>query len=76
MGNNKMKFKEIKIILLFTLLIMMFSCNKEHSCYSKELQDEFKNKVCTMDCPGVKGCDGKTYCNECIANGAGIKVVK
>jgi hypothetical protein len=27
-----------------------------------------------MDCPGVVGCDGKNYCNECIARTQGIRV--
>jgi hypothetical protein len=27
---------------------------------------------CTADCPGVCGCDNKTYCNECGANAAGV----
>jgi hypothetical protein len=27
---------------------------------------------CTEDCPGVCGCDGKFYCNTCLAQRAGI----
>ena len=26
---------------------------------------------CNKDCPGVCGCDGTHYCNECLANMAG-----
>lgn len=26
---------------------------------------------CTADCPGVCGCDGKFYCNTCMAHAAG-----
>jgi hypothetical protein len=26
---------------------------------------------CTADCPGVCGCDGKFYCNACVAHNAG-----
>lgn len=29
---------------------------------------------CTEDCPGVCGCDGQFYCNECIAAQAGVDV--
>src|SRR5262249_13181293 len=31
-------------------------------------------QVCTADCPGVCGCDGKFYCNECSAQQAGTDV--
>ncbi len=30
--------------------------------------------ICTADCPGVCGCDGEFYCNECMALGAGVNV--
>jgi len=29
---------------------------------------------CNQDCPGVCGCDGEFYCNECIAHAAGVDV--
>jgi hypothetical protein len=29
---------------------------------------------CTADCPGVCGCDGAFYCNECDAHNAGVDV--
>ena len=29
---------------------------------------------CTKDCPGVTGCDGKFYCNACMAHQAGFDV--
>lgn len=54
------------------LALITTSCNKD--CYNPNLENEFKDKVCTTDCPGVKGCDGKTYCNECEANKAGVAV--
>jgi hypothetical protein len=33
-----------------------------------------KPQVCPADCPGVCGCDGKFYCNACIAQSAGFDV--
>lgn len=59
-------------LLLFTISV---SCQK-NKCYDAELENRCKNQFCTTDCPGVKGCDGKTYCNECEANRLGIRVVK
>jgi hypothetical protein len=35
---------------------------------------EVRPRVCTEDCPGVCGCDGTTYCNECIAGSAGESI--
>lgn len=29
---------------------------------------------CTADCPGVCGCDGTFYCNECTANAMGVDI--
>jgi hypothetical protein len=31
-------------------------------------------QVCPQDCPGVCGCDGKFYCNSCMAQSAGVDV--
>lgn len=51
------------------------ACNKNKaSCYSWTLERKSKGKVCATSCPGVIGCDGKNYCNECDANKQGIKV--
>jgi len=58
-------------ILLFTF-IGLVSCKKD--CYDKELQEQYQVIDCTADCPGVTGCDGNFYCNECIANSNGIRV--
>lgn len=57
------------------LLLIMFSCNKgEDKCYDRKL-DKSHSGICTADCPGVIGCDGNLYCNECVANSQGIKIV-
>lgn len=71
--------KQKKNIILLTLFILcsfqifLSSCSKA-DCYDRKLYKEHKDDICTMDCPGVIGCDGKTYCNECLANKEGIKV--
>lgn len=53
-------------------LIGFSACNKD--CYDAELANAFATIDCTADCPGVTGCDGNTYCNECLANQNGIRV--
>jgi len=66
-----------KIILISTLLFAMtwIACDDEGSnCYDAEMEQNHPG-ICTQDCPGVCGCDGETYCNECIANSVGISVV-
>lgn len=51
------------------------ACKKERSgeCYDKVYHDKHKGDFCTYDCPGVTGCDGKFYCNECVMRTNGIK---
>jgi hypothetical protein len=63
-----------KILTIVALLSFIISCKKDSSCYDEQLYQEHKNDFCTTDCPGVIGCDGKTYCNECEANRHGIRV--
>jgi len=57
-------------------MFALFSCDKpiDDGCYSSELEENHSG-ICTTDCPGVCGCDGVTYCNECNANAAGITEV-
>ena len=56
-------------------LFLLNACTKSASnCYDAALAAAYKDRVCTMDCPGVTGCDGKTYCNASIAATQGIRV--
>lgn len=67
--------KAISLLVAFLLGISFLSCQKDlpYSCYDKAFHQTHKDDICTQDCPGVIGCDGKTYCNECIMNTHGIK---
>lgn len=73
-----MKTNPLSIFLTAFLFLSFISCNRTttKSCFDQKLYNEHKNVACPEHCPGVKGCDGKTYCNECIANSKGIRVVK
>lgn len=62
------------IVVLTILVFSLSSCNKENSCYDDDLYQQHKDDICTTDCPGVVGCDGKTYCNECEAMRNGISI--
>ncbi len=58
-----------KLLYLIALSFLTLSCNAEeeqHPCYNASLIDA--SRVCPSDCPGICGCDGNTYCNECEAN--------
>ena len=69
--------KAISFFLSFICLMMFSSCTKEVVfCFDKKMYDKHRNDICPMDCPGVNGCDGRIYCNECIANSLGIHVIK
>lgn len=61
------------LTFIFLLTALSFTnCNKV-GCYDREMEANHSG-FCPQDCPQVCGCDGKTYCNECIANSHGIEV--
>lgn len=63
-------------VMAFTLTLGI-SCKKEKEnvgCFDPELYAQMKDAFCPQDCPGVTGCDGKTYCNACIAATYGVRV--
>ena len=64
--------------IILSLTICLTSCNKglPLSCYDPIYHHKHKNDPCFQDCPGVVGCDGKTYCNECGMHTNGIKKKK
>ena len=67
--------KTLSLIISISLLPFMVCCKKRSAvCYDEQLKQQYLNAICTADCPGVKGCDGKTYCNECQANSQGIRI--
>ncbi len=75
---NIYAMKAHKIFNCFVLTILtslFFSCNKEsNGCYDAKFHAEHKDDICNASCPGVIGCDGNFYCNECEANRQGIVV--
>ncbi len=66
--------KLLKYLFISAVLFFFNSSCKHNDCYDESLYQKNKNTYCTQDCPGVIGCDGKTYCNECIAHSKGIRV--
>ena len=73
-SNKSLNLGIFKVLTMTAFLFLLSSCKKEKSCYDEQLYQQYKNKGCTTDCPGVTGCDGKTYCNECEANSRGIRI--
>ena len=66
--------KPYLIIFFISIICYCFGCKKEHSCQDLKMKRNHSG-ICTNDCPGICGCDGKTYCNECDANKNGITIV-
>lgn len=65
---------KIHVAGMLGFVLILTGCSKqEPTCYSRALEREYKNRMCTADCPGYVGCDGKTYCNQCEANRNGIR---
>lgn len=67
------------ISIVTFLFFLLFSCNKvtddeKDVCFDSQLYEQHKNDICPDNCPGVIGCDGKTYCNSCYALREGIIV--
>jgi hypothetical protein len=65
--------KYFALISVIFLIVILQSCKKD-KCFDRQLYNQSKDNICTADCPGVTGCDGKFYCNECEANKQGIHV--
>jgi hypothetical protein len=69
-----------KPAVILVLFLMLCSCRKDkdkvgfNDCFDEQLYEQHKNDICPDNCPGVIGCDGRTYCNACYAIRQGIKV--
>ena len=59
-----------RLIPFAAVVVLFASCNKGSDCFDPTLKAE--SRMCPMDCPSVCGCDGRTYCNDCIAKQNGI----
>lgn len=78
--NKKSLIAIVSFAAIFSVVIAsaITSCKKglPLSCYSSTFHNKHKDDICTQDCPGVVGCDGKDYCNECSMHAHGIKKTK
>lgn len=51
-------------------------CHRDLGCPAPSARGQCRPRPqgCARDCPGVCGCDGKTYCNACNAQSVGVNV--
>jgi hypothetical protein len=66
-------YSKVSLLILGLVLVQTSCKKKEKDCFDAELQERSKVIRCSSDCPGIIGCDGKTYCNECVAAQSGIR---
>jgi hypothetical protein len=58
----------------FFFAVLITGCHKKQAaCYDEALKKSTETVRCSSDCPGIKGCDGNFYCNECVAAMSGIR---
>lgn len=67
--------KTSTLLIVATIAMLAMGCRKE-TCPDPKLQRQHAKDVCTTDCPGVVGCDGRTYCNECEALRHGVRLAE
>jgi len=77
---------KVFIFLLASAALISVSCETKSSsppsgapsssapCFDEELYNKSKDKDCPTDGPGMMGCDGHVYCNECEAHRNGIHI--
>ena len=73
--------KKIKYALLFSLISVfaVTACSDDDNdfeCPVDQPIPDYSNTTCSQDCrQPVCGCNNVTYCNECAASQAGVRVL-